>query len=1142
MCIYCLTLSVAMKNRIELTENRTIHIPLFYSRFPTDEELTFQFPEWDLELLREQMLFIHSYTDTQLICSNQPLASFSKPITLLLDKPLDLISMQCDCTSKEVLCSHLQTAIAHLNSPTFYLLYPGHHLETRKKAICELRNIQYSEDISNFFKLELYHHKLELFFDDTRLLNLEKTSVKETLNTIFQFNAPSLKVEKQENEHSNLALVFSEHKYYDKLNIQLISFKKSDANGIKGPLIELDPLEMALKDRPDDVENLTEIVRFFQTISRFSPTISSDLNLEKTFQLLPILFKNPLNFNFYKKKNTTQNLTLNGLIPFEFILPKRQHILLQLNEKGGLITLSASLHVDDHEIPFDRIGVYAKSIFYHEDIHFPICDLGTYNLYVFLKRHANLLHLPKHQFETFKTNYLDQLPPSVQINYGFFQHAPVKELKEIGLELIQQTERKIYLSESEDFICITPVVQYGDREINVLSQQTLAERDENNNWYKIDRNERLENDFIQQIRDLHPYFEEQGYTQPFFYLHRNTFFASGWFIEAFEQWKRQSVAIYGFKQLNKENWSPQKIHIIAQTNGENDWFETKLKLKIGKDDLRLDQLVEAIKKKRNYVLLDDGSKGLLPTEWLERFARYFRLGKVSKDGFTSHISQLVDEDLWLFEYWDDNQKKAVQERRNQLLNQTAPTSFNLPKGLKATLRKYQEDGFHWLCTMDYFQMGAVLADDMGLGKTVQILSFLLYLKENKRKGNLVILPTSLLFNWKDEIQQFAPSLKVYYYYGSNRILTQDDVDNHDVIITSYGSMLSSITELKSLQFHYIILDEAQAIKNPQSLRHKALCQLKAWNRFSLSGTPIENNTFDIYAQFSFLNPLLFGNKQHFQENYSTPIDKFQDVQRSKELHKRIHPFILRRTKSQVVKELPEKTERVIYCELTEHQRKLYDAYKLEIRTKLQSKEPEDKGSKNMLVLSGLTKLRQICNAAQLLSEDVDYGNASSKIEFLMREIEEQSPHHKMVVFSQFVGMLELIEEELKQLGIPYKVLTGQTKDREEVVKGFKLNEEIRVFLVSLKAGGTGLNLTEADLVYLVDPWWNPAVEQQAIDRCYRIGQTKHVFATRLVSPDTVEERILLLKAKKKSLAEDIIRTDLNILKELKKEELLNLFE
>lgn len=419
---------------------------------------------------------------------------------------------------------------------------------------------------------------------------------------------------------------------------------------------------------------------------------------------------------------------------------------------------------------------------------------------------------------------------------------------------------------------------------------------------------------------------------------------------------------------------------------------------------------------------------------------------------------------------------------------------------------------------------------MGLGKTLQTITFLKYLKGKKgrRQPSLIIAPTSLIFNWNNEVEKFCLSIKMLTYVGTQREELIQSFDQYDVVLTTYGTVLNDIETLQNIQFHYVILDESQAIKNSNSKRYKAVRLLNSFNRVTLTGTPIENNTFDLYAQLNFLNPGLLGNMTHFKTQFSNAIDKERDEEASQLLNKIIHPFVLRRTKEQVATELPDKIESVIYCEMGKEQRAVYDKVKNEYRDYLLNKIDENGVKKSqMYILEGLTKLRQICNATQLSDDDQDYGNYSVKLEILIENIKEKTGSHKILVFSQFVKMLQLIKDRLVIEDIPFEYLDGQTVNRQEKVEHFQNNPSIRVFLISLKAGGTGLNLTEADYVFVVDPWWNPAVENQAIDRCYRIGQTKNVMAYRMICKDSIEEKIIALQSKKKLVANSLISIDEN---------------
>ncbi|RLD56983.1 MAG: hypothetical protein DRJ05_10415, partial [Bacteroidetes bacterium] len=440
--------------------------------------------------------------------------------------------------------------------------------------------------------------------------------------------------------------------------------------------------------------------------------------------------------------------------------------------------------------------------------------------------------------------------------------------------------------------------------------------------------------------------------------------------------------------------------------------------------------------------------------------------------------------------------------------------------------------------------GGILADDMGLGKTLQVLTLLQKEVKKNKKTNLIIVPTTLLFNWEIELKKFAPKLTYHFHYGGDRDKDIKHFKNYNLVFTTYGVLVRDIEILKDYKFNYIILDESQAIKNPASLRYKAAFLLQAANKITLTGTPIENSTFDLYAQMNFVNPGFFGLRDSFKEDYSKAIDKEGNVEVSKELSKMVAPFLLRRTKEQVAKDLPEKTENILFCEMGTEQRQVYDAFRNKYRNQLMGRiEKEGLGKSKIYVLEGLMKLRQICDSPAILSDKEDYGTQSVKIEELVRHINQKTSNHKILVFSQFVRMLKLIKEELVRDKINFEYLDGQsTKNKRQAsVEHFQEDAGCRVFLISLKAGGVGLNLTAADYVYIVDPWWNPAVENQAIDRTHRIGQKNNVFAYRMICKDTVEEKILNLQAKKKKIAKDIISTDESLVKKLTERDIRELF-
>ncbi|RZM28516.1 MAG: ATP-dependent helicase, partial [Pedobacter sp.] len=766
----------------------------------------------------------------------------------------------------------------------------------------------------------------------------------------------------------------------------------------------------------------------------------------------------------------------------------------------------------------------------------------------FFKFQNDTIVLDKAEYEAFYENVLSVLEEKIKINYSYLKKATKKQLIEQGFDL--ENELILYLSESEDFVLLTPVMKYGSLEIPVISQKQIRSKDKLGKLFTLARDEERELQFITFIAKMHPQFLEQMEEFPeqkhadCFYLHRKHFLDSAWFLDAFEAWRSKGIAILGFNELKNNLLNSHKAEISIVVNSGMDWFETAIKVKFNKETVALKHLHKSIRNKSKFVQLDDGTMGILPDEWIEKFTAYFGAGEIVEETIrTANINYSAVEELYDEEILDEQARNRLAQYKSKLNAFKEIEAIDVPAGLNAELRGYQKEGLNWLNFLDQFNFGACLADDMGLGKTIQVIAFILSQRtKSAHNTNLIVVPASLIFNWQKEVEKFAPSIKVRTIYGADRAKVMHDFDQHEIILTSYGTLLADIRFLKDYRFNYVFLDESQTIKNPDSQRYKAVRMLQSRNKVVLTGTPIENNTFDLYGQLSFACPGLLGNRQYFKQIYSVPIDQFKDSRRAAELQRRINPFVLRRTKEQVAKELPDKTEMVIYCEMGEQQREVYDSAREEIREFLLGRSEDELAKSSMHVLKGITKLRQICNSPALLSNERFYGDASAKMDVLMEQIESKAPHHKILVFSQFVTMLDLIREALNVRNIPCEYLTGQTRDRKAVVESFQNNPGIRVFLISLKAGGIGLNLTQADYVYLVDPWWNPAVENQAIDRAYRIGQDKKVMAVRLICPDTIEEKIMSMQDAKKELATDLIRTEASIFKTLNKKDLLGLFD
>lgn len=573
-----------------------------------------------------------------------------------------------------------------------------------------------------------------------------------------------------------------------------------------------------------------------------------------------------------------------------------------------------------------------------------------------------------------------------------------------------------------------------------------------------------------------------------------------------------------------------------QVRSHTDWFELSGQVDFGGARVAFPELLSAIARRDGTVRLDDGSLGLLPEEWLERYGLLAELG--ASDGehvrFGTTQAMLIDALLAGQSHVDvDEPFRQLRERMQSFSGVQAAAE---PPGFCGELRTYQREGLGWLKFLQEFRFGGCLADDMGLGKTVQLLALLQDRKaaRGETHPSLIVVPKSLLFNWAHEIQRFTPALTFLEYTGLERHALREEFPRRDIILTTYGTLRRDIAELQAVEFDYAVLDEAQTIKNASSQVAKACRLLRARHRLALSGTPIENHLGDLWSIFEFLNPGMLGRSVAFRQSLGAQADSAA----RQVLARGLKPFVLRRTKGQVATELPERLEETIYCRMGTRQRKLYNELRDHYRQSLLGIiRAQGLGKSKLHVLEALLRLRQAaCHPALL--DDSSADEPYAKLEFLCPQLEELIDEgHKSLVFSQFTSMLAIVRRHLDQRGIRYAYLDGKTRARKRVVQEFQTDPDCPVFLISLKAGGLGLNLTAAEYVFLLDPWWNPAVEAQAIDRAHRVGQTRQVFAYRLICQDTVEEKILELQQHKRELADAILEADNRLLSDLTAEDL-----
>lgn len=618
-----------------------------------------------------------------------------------------------------------------------------------------------------------------------------------------------------------------------------------------------------------------------------------------------------------------------------------------------------------------------------------------------------------------------------------------------------------------------------------------------------------------------------------------------WAVEQLPELTESGFQIFGQKELVR--YAPPKKMTSSSfriSSGEQ-WFEVEGSLSYGKMELSMSDIERVLVKNKTYVRLADDSLGELPEKWVEQLKKLMKLTEGEMDKGHAKVSRIaapvvkeIGKEADSYEADASFEEYAARIQSFEQIEEVSP-----PEGLKGELRSYQSAGLSWMTFLNRYSFGGILADDMGLGKTIQVLAMLKKISEteDKRLNSLIIAPRSVVQNWMAEAGKFVPDFTVSIHHGTDRAEEKEELPDVDLLITTYGTMRNDIDLLGKKRFDYAILDESHTIRNPNSKTFRALRKISAKNRLCLTGTPVQNTTMDLWPQFEFLNPGLLGSQKSFRDRWVKPIEKEGDKMAEEMLHKMVSPFILRRTKKQVATDLPPLTSSLVDCPMDHVQQLLYEKYRNVYREMVNDsidKKGIDKA--RFTVLEGLLRLRQISCAPKLIEGE----NApSAKLErFVELASELISEGHRALVFSQFVGFLKLVEAEVNKQGWSYEYLDGQTKDRQERVDRFQSDESKKLFLISLKAGGEGLNLTGADYVFIMDPWWNPAAERQAMDRTHRIGQKENVFVYRFITPGSVEEKILRLQDRKRDLADKLVVAESGIFKELEKQDLLELFE
>ena len=774
----------------------------------------------------------------------------------------------------------------------------------------------------------------------------------------------------------------------------------------------------------------------------------------------------------------------------------------------------------------------------------PCCMLLDNKLFVFEKLESARLA----PFMKKESIPIPKRSEAVYMNSFVFNTLKEEQVEAKGFEIIRERFEPVpVLAVREDFqknMAVQLSFRYGEKvfSVEVLSKRQVSLKEEGGN-YTFKTFERDVEKELSYVRIL----ESLGFApyNLFFHLKEKSEFPLYKITEILCDNREKLDAFEIKSEFEGKTYSFEKISLSTDFSINKDWFDMYGNVQIGSFSIPFIKFRKHILSGTREYVLPDKTIAVLPEEWFTRFSEIFKFSEEQGEGIRLKKFYLGIIDVF---------KEKVSD--NLVFNHEFQKE--VPDGITAQLRSYQKTGFSWLVYLYENNFGGCLADDMGLGKTLQFLTFFQYIYKKTKEtsspktetiyqwryntaqptlfdqpsslppASLIVLPTSLLHNWKNEKEKFAPGLSVYLHSGNKRIRSKDMrkiFDHYDLVLTTYGTMRNDIEFLTQYEFECIVLDESQYIKNVSSQIYHSVSALKARHYFVMTGTPIENSLNDLWAQLHFVNRGMLGSHSYFKNHFVKPIIDQKSEERERRLQEIIKPFILRRKKSEVARDLPPVIEQTVYCEMSEEQQKVYVSEKSVVRNSLFEQISQSGLEKSaILAISALLRLRQLANHPGMVFDN--YSGDSAKIEEVISRIESlRAEGHKVLIFSSFVKLLQLVEKRLQQLDIDYAMLIGETQNREEVVSRFQENQDVGCFLISLKAGGVGLNLTAADYVFILDPWWNPAAELQAINRAHRIGQDKTVMVYRFITVETIEEKIQNLQSEKSKLADTYINTN-----------------
>ncbi|HEX3006125.1 MAG TPA: SNF2-related protein, partial [Bacteroidales bacterium] len=793
-----------------------------------------------------------------------------------------LVSCQCG-GDNEKLCEHealVLTAIARREE--YFIFFNTSFRQEKLKTFAVNYGLEGEGNLDLYFKTEYRNRRLTIV---PRLENMipstsEDLELLRSDLVVQDQNMIPQKLTPQE----PFILVFRRHKYYKCMLAELFSAPRTREGRIKNPLTNVLPASFIWEY--DDPQQL----KFFSAVTRFQNPQEEKLS-ETDINALKAIIRNPLSYEFYyHNDDVSENVSTTSLVPVK-VKTLKEGFSLTVKYNYPFYEITGNFDIDGTSISLEDVGLKFNYFIHVNDTLYLIDSLQTIRVIAFLKKNQGFIRLHASRYRMFREQLLNHLEDKISISYPHVEHATPKQLKEGGFTVEQ--EKIIYLSDFGQHVMIIPVVRYGDVEIQIRTKRQIAAFDSSDKEFKVRRNKELEVSFIALILKQHPEFEEQmDEGLHYFYLHKRHFLDEDWFLPTFEDWRNHQITVLGFNEIKDNKLNPNRVNVDIKVLSGINWFNTQIDVKYGKSRAKLKQIQKSLRNKSKYVQLDDGTVGILPKEWIEKFSAYFNSGDV--DGEMLKIPRVnfsAIDMLFSDEMLDEDVKSDIQLYNSKLRNFDEIKDVEIPRDLNASLRPYQKQGLNWLNFLDDFNFGGCLADDMGLGKSIQIIAFILLQRTKvKHNTNLLVVPTSLIFNWKKEVEKFAPSIKIYTIYGADRIKNTNEFDDYEIVLTSYGTLLSDIDYLKHYEFNYIFLDESQNIRNPETQRYKTVSLLKSRNRIVITGTPFENSTFDIYGQFSFACPGLLGGKRYFADIYAIPIDKFKSSKHAAELQKKIKPF------------------------------------------------------------------------------------------------------------------------------------------------------------------------------------------------------------------------------------------------------------